>query len=145
MSSSGHVAIAHGRAQGFTLLEVLLAFVILSISLAVVFQIISGSVRNTVHSRQYTEITLIAQSVMDTVGLDIPLEPGSEVGGEWGDYQWFLEIYDYQGQQDGEFRALELADITGVNLLQVDLYVHWGEEGDERSRRFSTVKAVLPP
>lgn len=143
MNNGGRTKAFRGRDHGFTLLEVLLAFVIFSISLAVVLQIISGSIRNTVHARQYTEVALIAQSVMDTVGLDIPLETGSEASGEWGQYEWLLEIYPYEGQDGGEFRSLELAELTGLELLQVDLTVQWGEPGAERSRRFTTVKATL--
>ncbi len=71
----------HRRSRGFTLLEVLLAFVIFAMSFAVVLQILSGSIRNTMRSKQYTEIALIAQSVMDTVGLDVPLEAGTDASG----------------------------------------------------------------
>jgi len=131
--------------RGFTLLEVLLAFVIFSISFAVVLQIISGSIRNTMRSKQYTEVALIAQSVMDTVGLDIPLESGSEASGEAGDYSWQLLIYEYEQPEgpEADFESLMIAELTGIELLQVELFVSWGEPSDERSRRFSTVKAVV--
>ncbi len=36
-----------------------------------------------------------------------------------------------------------IAEITDIELLQVELLLTWGEARDERSRRFSTVKAVL--
>jgi general secretion pathway protein I len=139
-----------GRVEGFTLLEVLLAFVVFSISFAVVLQILSGSIRNTMRSKQYTEVALIAQSVMDTVGLDIPLEAGGEASGESGEYTWDLQIYEFeqqeqqqQGQQAGNFEALLIAELTGIELLQIELHVNWGEPPKDRSRRFSTVKAVL--
>ena len=137
----------HGRGRvdgGFTLLEVLLAFVIFSISFAVVLQIVSGSIRNTMRSKQYTEVALIAQSVMDTVGLDIPLEAGSGATGESGEYTWDLQIYEYEMPVQGEMDAdtMFIAELTGTELLQVELFVNWGEPSDERSRRFSTVKAV---
>lgn len=131
--------------QGFTLLEVLLAFVIFAISFAVVLQIISGSIRNTMRSKQYTEVALIAQSVMDTVGLEIPLEEGSEASGESGEYSWNVQIYAYEQPEEIEasYGSLLLADLAGIELLQVELLVSWGEPSDERSRRFSTVKAML--
>lgn len=131
--------------SGFTLLEVLLAFVIFAISFAVVLQIISGSIRNTMRSKQYTEVALIAQSVMDTVGLDIPLEAGSQASGESGEYGWTLEIYEYELPDDGsaDFESLQIAELTGIDLLQVELFVTWGEPPADRSRRFSTIKAVI--
>lgn len=132
------------RQGGFTLLEVLLAFVIFSLSFAVVLQIISGSIRNTMRSKQYTEVALIAQSVMDTVGLDVPLESGTEASGESGEYDWYLQIYEYEPPVDATgVDALFIAELTNVELLQVELSVSWGESPNERSRRFSTVKSVL--
>jgi general secretion pathway protein I len=138
-------AAPHNKSGGFTLLEVLLAFVIFSISFAVVLQIISGSIRNTMRSKQYTEVALIAQSVVDTVGLDIPLESGSEASGESGEYRWELSIFDYESTEDPEVgaEALVLAELTGVELLHIELFVIWGDESDERTRRFSTVRAMM--
>lgn len=134
----------HRRSGGFTLLEVLLAFVIFAISFAVVLQILSGSIRNTMRSKQYTEIALIAQSVMDTVGLDVPLEAGTEAGGESGEYKWYLQVYEYVPTEDETgVDTMMIAEITNIELLQVELVLTWGDPADERSRRFSTVKAVL--
>lgn len=138
----------HPQAQksgGFTLLEVLLAFVIFSISFAVVLQILSGSIRNTARSKQYTEVALIGQSIMDTVGLDIPLESGTQASGESGDYTWQMEIFDYVPAETTDYGsdAMVLAELTGIQLLQVELFVSWGDPADERSRRFTTVKSVL--
>lgn len=130
------------REGGFTLLELLLAFMVFALSFATVMEILSGSMRNTVRARHYTEAALTAQSVMDQVGVEIPLEPGFMTRGEAGDYRWELEIYDYPGA-DGEFNSVELAELTQIALLQVDLHVSWGEPPRDRSRRFSTVKALL--
>jgi general secretion pathway protein I len=138
---SGHVP-EFGRNGGFTLLELLLAFVVFALSFAVVLEILSGSMRNTVKARQFTEAALTAQSVMDQVGLEIPLQPGQVSQGEYGDYQWELEIYEYASSED-EVSSAEVAELTGIVLLQVDLVVNWGEPPREQSRRFSTIKAVL--
>jgi hypothetical protein len=96
-------------------------------------------------SKQYTEVALIAQSVVDTVGLDIPLESGSEASGESGEYRWELSIFDYESTEDPEVgaEALVLAELTGVELLHIELFVIWGDESDERTRRFSTVRAMM--
>lgn len=135
---------SHRHSGGFTLLEVLLAFVIFAISFAVVLQIISGSIRNTMRSKQYTEVALIAQSVMDTVGLDIPLQEGEQASGESGAYRWFISIQPYElgNESTADIETLLIAELTGIDLLQVELYIEWGEPPDERSRRFSTVRAM---
>ena len=133
---------AHRAAAGFTLLEVLLAFVVFAISFAVVLQILSGSMRNTVRAREYTESALIAQSVMDQVGLDIPLEEGTRANGDSGDYRWTVDVALFAGNETSA-RAVELSDETGITLLEVFLDVSWGEGDRERHSEFSTVRAVL--
>jgi general secretion pathway protein I len=133
---------SHGRNQGFTLLEVLLAFLVFALSFATVLEILSGSIRNTVRAREYTEVALIAQSVMDQVGLDIPLEEGGSATGEVGEYRWEVGIFAYADSAP-DSRSLELAELTRTELLQVELIVEWGDPPRERSNRFSTLRAVL--
>ena len=128
--------------RGFTLLELLLAFVVFALSFATVLEILSGSLRNTVKAREFTEAALTAQSVIDQVGLEIPLESGARASGDSGDYHWDIELYDYAALEENPY-SVELAELTGIQLLQVDLQVSWGETPREQSRRFSTVKAVL--
>ena len=131
------------NAAGFTLIEVLLAFVVFALSFSVVLEIISGSMRNTVRARQYTEVALIAQSVMDRVGLEIPLQAGAQANGESGNYRWVLQIGPYTDAGDNA-RALELGELTGIELLEVEFVISWDGSREEQSTRFSTIKAVLP-
>lgn len=130
------------RNGGFTLLEVLLAFVIFALSFATVMEILSGSIRNTVRAREYSEIALIAQSVMDQVGLEIPLEVGTSVGGESGDYEWEVTIDSFE-DSTGEVDSVQLAELTGIELLRIDLVITWGKSSRERFREFSSVRAML--
>jgi general secretion pathway protein I len=128
--------------RGFTLLELLLAFVVFALSFATVMEILSGSMRNTVRARQYTEAALTAQAVMDQVGLEIPLEEGFSTGGESGEYRWEIGIVAYEGGGDG-FNPVELAELTGIELLQIDLLISWGVPPRDQSSEFSTVRAML--
>jgi general secretion pathway protein I len=142
LRSRRHIPALPGRNGGFTLLELLLAFMVFALSFATVLEILSGSMRNTVRARHFTEAALTAQSVMDQVGVQFPLEAGFSSAGESGDYRWNLAIYEYAGA-DGQTDFTELAEATQIGLLQVDLIVNWGEPPRDRSRRFSTVKALL--
>ena len=127
--------------NGFTLLEVLLAFVVFALSFAVVLEILSGSMRNTVRAREYTEASLIAQSVMGKLGLELLVEQGVNYLGESGNYEWELSIELYQ--DDGEnSQSIALGELTGVELLQIDLVISWGEPPRTRSNSFSTVRAM---
>lgn len=127
---------------GFTLLELLLAFMVFALSFATVLEILSGSMRNTVRARHFTEAALTAQSLMDQVGVTIPLRDGERAEGEEGEYRWELDIYRFEGGEE-DVSKVELAELSGIALLQVDLYVSWGEPPRDQSRRFSTIKALL--
>lgn len=131
-----------GRNGGFTLLELLLAFVVFALSFATVLEILSGSMRNTVRARHYSEAALTAQSLMDQVGQEIPLQAGFSSRGEAGEYGWEINILDYAGSGENP-SSVALAELTGIVLLQVDLVISWGEPPREQDRYFSTVKAVL--
>ena len=127
---------------GFTLIEVLLAFVVFAMSFTLVLEILSGAIRNTMRAKEYTEVALIAQSVMNQVGMDIPLEAGISDSGEMGDYRWQLEIYLFEdNSEDG--RVTELGELTGIELLEVEFIISWGSRSHERSNSFNTVKAVM--
>lgn len=130
----------HGR--GFTLLEVLLAFVVFALSFAIVLEILGGSMRSSVRSREFTQAALIGQSVMDLVGSEIPVQEGAYSGDSPGGYRWQLVISSYQPRHDND-RALELAELSGTLLYWVDLDVEWGEEPRFRDVRFSTVKGIV--
>ena len=142
MSSKRRPCNCPSGAAGFTLIEVLLAFVVFALSFTVVLEILTGSMRNTMRAKEYTEVALIAQSVIDQVGLDIPLEAGTHSDGEFGDYHWQLEINPFAGAADNS-RILELGELTGIDLLEVEFVISWGTYPRERSNRFSTVKAVM--
>lgn len=129
-------------AGGFTLLELLLAFMVFALSFATVLEILSGSMRNTVRARHFTEAAMTAQSLMDQVGIQTPLQSGASDQGESGEYRWELSISEYDGAS-GELDVESLSELTGITLLQVDLVVSWGEPGAEQRREFSTIKAIL--
>jgi general secretion pathway protein I len=131
-----------GRSRGFTLLELLLAFVVFTLGFVTVLEILSGSMRNTVRARHYSEAALTAQSLMDQVGLEIPLTRGFATNGESGEYKWELDISNYTNT-DENVQSVELAELTSIELLQVDLLVSWGKPPREQSWNFSTVRAVM--
>ena len=142
MSRSVRLTHRPAGSRGFTLLELLLAFVVFALSFATVLEILSGSMRNTVKARQYTEAALTAQSVMDLVGTEIPLQPGFTTTGESGEFRWEVFVSDYASTDDS-VGNVELAELTGIELVQVDLDVSWGDPPRDQSRRFSTLRALL--
>lgn len=128
--------------RGFTLLEVLLAFVIFALSFAVVLEILGASMRSSIRASESTEAALLGQSLMDLVGTDIPIEAGGRSGEAPGGYSWRLEVVPYQPVSD-DGRVLELAEISATALFWVDLEVSWGQPPRDRQVHFSTVRSIL--
>src|SRR5210317_1239904 len=100
-----------GTSRGFTLLEVMLAFVIFALSFATVLEIMAGSMRSVRRAGDDTEVALLAQSIMDLVGTEIPVEEGEYRDSGMDRYQWRLGIYPYE-TAGGEEGTLELAALS---------------------------------
>jgi len=95
---SGRVGVADGRcrrrrrrARGFTLLEVLIAFVILALALGALMQTFGSGMRGVAASERHVMAALVARSLLERVGHDIPLEQG-EVSGEEGAFAWTVSM-----------------------------------------------------
>ncbi|MBT8073475.1 MAG: prepilin-type N-terminal cleavage/methylation domain-containing protein, partial [Xanthomonadales bacterium] len=86
---------ARQSSQGFTLLEVMLAFVIFALSFATVLEIVAGSMRSVRRASDDTEVALFVQSIVDLVGNEIPIEEGQYGGTGMNRYEWQLELTLY--------------------------------------------------
>ncbi len=127
---------------GFTLLEVMLAFVVFALSFATVLEIMAGSMRSVRRASDDTEVALIAQSVIDQVGTEIPLEEGEFSGIALERYQWQLGVHLYASSGD-DGRTQTLADLSGVELYKVDLDIDWTTGRRQRNLHFSTIRSIL--
>lgn len=129
-------------ARGFTLLEVMLAFVIFALSFATVLEIMAGSMRSVRRASDDTEVALFAQSLIDLVGTEIPVEEGTYNGTGMDHYDWQLVIYLYT-PADGEVSSQELAELSGIELYRVDLDIAWESGSRQRDLHFSTLRSML--
>lgn len=131
--------------RGFTLLEVMLAFVIFALSFATVLEIMAGSMRSVRRASDDTEVALFAQSIMDLVGTEIPVEEGEYSGTAMDRYEWqlFLTLYDSVGEDTEGVSTIELAELSGIELYRVDLDVDWETGRRHRAFHFSTIRSVL--
>jgi len=128
--------------RGFTLLEVMLAFVIFALSFATVLEIMAGSMRSVRRASEDTEVALFAQSIMDLVGTEIPVKEGQFSGTGMDRYQWQLGIYPYASSADDP-GTLELAEMSGVDLYYVDLEIDWETGRNQRNLNFTTIRSTL--
>lgn len=128
--------------RGFTLLEVMLAFVIFALSFATVLEIMAGSMRSIRRASEDTEVALFAQSIMDLVGTEIPIEEGEFSGTGMDRYQWRLGIYLYSAGE-ADIETQELAELSGVELYWIDLDIDWETGRRSRNTHFSTMRSIL--
>ena len=125
---------------GFTLLELLVAFVVFALVFATTLQIISGSLRNVKRSAEYTQAALWAQSRLDAVGIEPPLESGQYQGAFDDDYSWELEIIPYEFDDGSSF----VVDEFPIDLFYVELRVQWGQEPRRLQAVFKTLRTAVP-
>lgn len=141
------------RQRGFSLLEVMLAFVLLAVALGILIAILGGGLNQVRNASDATEATLHAQSVLDELGVLAPIEPGRRQGeSDDGRYRWTMEITEVEDPAPAEpiDPATELQETVGLQpvgapvLYRVQLDIGWGEEGYARTLRFATLRARLP-
>ncbi|VAW48191.1 hypothetical protein MNBD_GAMMA02-770 [hydrothermal vent metagenome] len=132
---------SHQHNQGFTLIEVIVSFTILAMTFMVVLEILSNSSINTIKSSERTQISLLAQSKMDEVGLLIPVEEGSQSGSFDNEINWDMNIQAYDAPYEGNVEM----DFAPVELFKVVLTLTWQDGHDkQRSIEFITLKAMTP-
>ena len=141
-SGSGGYAKGRQSSRGFTLLEVMLAFVVFALSFATVLEIMAGSMRSVRRASDDTQVALFAQSIIDLVGTEIPIEEGQFSGTGMDRYQWNLDIYLYEAS-DEDMRTQELAEMSGIELYRVDLDIDWETGRRQRDLHFSTIRSIM--
>jgi general secretion pathway protein I len=126
------------RQAGFSLLEILVAFALLSLSLGVLLRIFGGAGHIAGTADEYSRAIVVAESLLASAGIEIPLQPG-ETGGEIDKrYRWTLRVTPYS-VDESQTGTQQL----GFKPYWVELSVEWGEEDDPRAFDLATLR-LLP-
>ena len=122
------------RQTGFSLLEVLVAFAILALSLGVLMQIFSSGARGAFLSEQYSTALGIAESRLAEAGrIDADkLEDSGKVGDV---YQWKVTA---KAIEEDVFTDIS----TRVKAYELTVQVSWEEGEKRRSVELSTLRLV---
>ncbi len=82
-----------GSARGFSLLEVLVAFVILALVTTALFRLFSGSLANAAAADDYSRAVLVAESVLTETAAAKPLREVTRNGtADDGRYAWTASV-----------------------------------------------------
>lgn len=114
------------RIRGMTLIEVLVAFVVLSLTMAVILQIFSGGMRNARMAESYSRAVFLAESRLAAAGVEHPLAAGEYSGQSGPELRWQVLVtpVDDGGASDRQMMP--------ARLYQVRTRVGWGDDGGER-------------
>ena len=138
---SGHSAST--RARGFSLIEVLAAFVILALVGTVLFRLFGASLNNAGAAEEYSRAAALAESrlAFAAAATDAPLHESSDQGtSDDGRYAWATTVAPYVAQ-DSTADQTRMGDMASVRLWRIDVVVSWpGTQGSQRSVALSTLR-----
>lgn len=118
--------------RGFSLIEMLVALVILSLSLGVLYQAAMGATRNVRVASEYNEAMMIAESVLSEHSA--VFETGVQHTGSFGDYQWRAQVLPLVDD-------ISEGGATTMPLAEVVVTVSW--EGGARDRQL-VLASIFP-
>lgn len=122
---------------GFSLLEILVAFAILALSLGVLLRIFGGGGQIAGLADDYARALGIAESLMASAGIETPLQPGETRGEIDENFHWTMKVTPFPvdesvtGPFDQPFRP-----------HWVELSVEWGQDGEARRFELATLRLL---
>lgn len=123
---------------GYTLIEVLVAMMILALSLTVLFRIFSGGLRNIGVASDYARAVMVAESVLAATGKTEIMQPGETSGTLFDKYRWVRSVSPYHPE------SASSNDDLPVNAYRVSVVVEWPATGSPRSLDLSTLQLAIP-
>ncbi|MBT8343073.1 MAG: prepilin-type N-terminal cleavage/methylation domain-containing protein [Desulfatitalea sp.] len=122
----------HRRLNGFTLIEVMVALVILTVTLTSIYKLQAGTVRMSTDARFYTMAPMLAQlklAEIEREGLEDAVGGADTFGDPYPGYAWSLQV---------EALETELIKSANYHLVRIDLTITYNEalEYDLRTYRF---------
>ena len=116
--------------QGFSLLEILVAFIIMGAVVGALLQLFSSSMRSVLLSDEYSYAAQVAESALTRLGIEIPIEANITQGRDINDnYRWSVEVKPY------DFEFPEEAPPATFFPYRVAVKVDW--QSGHQQRQFS--------
>jgi prepilin-type N-terminal cleavage/methylation domain-containing protein len=120
-------SVSRPRGQGFSLIEMLVAMVIMGLALSVLYQSASGATRNIRVSAEYSQALALAESTMEAFSALLFI--GKQETGQYGSYEWSARaeplgsMANYSIEQRGDSQDA---------LTYVTVSVTWANEANRR-------------
>jgi len=117
VSKPAHTVIAAKRASGFSLLEMMVAITILSLSLGVMYQAVSGATRNVRADEKYAFGVELARSLL-AENIKVPRAGVSKSGTTAGGYRWQVQSTPL---------GAEVKRLREGTLQEIEVTVAWND------------------
>ena len=132
------------RQRGFSLLEVLVAFSILALSLGVLMQIFSGSLRNADVTRDQAQAVALAQSLLASAGVETTLIAGESTGVLEDKFRWVVRVHPFVEEVPSQQTAAVQSPLR-LDLWEVAVRVAWGGDGASPERLLTLTTLRVQP
>jgi general secretion pathway protein I len=127
---------------GFTILEVLVAFVVFAVTFGALMQVFSGGLRDAQIADEYARASQVAQSRLAGVTAAERIEESTAAGTEDG-FAWSLAVTPYDEREEGTDADRAKDYNLRVRLLKVESVVAWhAADGRDRNVRLATLLLV---
>ena len=128
---------AKTRISGYTLIEVLVAFMILALALTVLLRIFSSGLRNVAVSSEYAQAVIVAEAQLAIAGITTGLQSGETRGSDGGKFNWTRVVTNYAPFTDNNERSAK------VSAYYITITVEWPHAGRVRQVNLSSVRLGL--
>ena len=122
------------RQRGFTILELLVAFAIMAISLGMLYRASGGSARSVGNMERYQRATVLAESIMAM--RDAVPEEGWAEAGQVAGFDWRVASAPYPTEVNGP---------TATPLHEIRVLVSWPQDGRTQQLELSTLRPQKKP
>ncbi len=129
--------------QGFSLLEILVAFVLLALAMAVLMQIFSSSLNGATVADRYAKATMLAESKLASAGVEEALKEGTTSGTYDDMFNWAVEVKPFN-EPSTDTSGANLDQILFVKLFEVTTTVSFPTD-DKKTRSVTLSKLQLGP
>src|ERR1700722_641562 len=140
------------RQRGFTLIELVAAFLIFALGFGILLQILSTCLHSTAQSADYTRAALWAQSLIDMQGVGEPLQEGASSGRFDDRFSWQMNVAKIQPPEEPQTggvtpgnqnqQGVQITTVGNtIDLYQLELIVSWGTFYMTHNARFVTLRA----
>ena len=127
------------RQKGFSLIELLVAFSIMALSLGFIYKAMGSGARNAGELASHQQVTMLAESILAT--RDAVTDQGWQEVGRFAPYDWTVSSQPFLPTANALSPSLNSNNPTAVPLHQIQLTIVW-QDGSVQ-RQFET-KTLLP-